>query len=377
MNESTKSVNESVDKETGAITTPIYQTVAFEFPEGEKYRYSREANPTICELSRKIAQLENAEMGVSFSSGMGAISTTLFHYVSPGKVVVIHKDMFGRSFRFFNDFLRGWGVKIEVSPVGSSSLIELIESLKRVDVVYLESITNPLLRVLDVEEISKVAKEKGGSIIVDNTFATPINMKPIDLNADVVVESASKFIAGHNDVIVGLAAGPKEVMTKVDLIRRTMGTSLDPHTAYLTIRGMKTLKIRMDIINRNAMTIAEFLEDHPRVSKVYYPGLKSHQDFSIASRILKGFGGVVSFDVKGTADDAIKVMKSLNVIVAAQTLGGVNSVISHPPSMSHRTLSPEERKAVGISESLLRLSVGIEDANDLIEDLDKALKGLS
>ncbi len=233
------------------------------------------------------------------------------------------------------------------------------------------------MRVLDVEEISKVAKEKGGSIIVDNTFATPINMKPIDLNADVVVESASKFIAGHNDVIVGLAAGPKEVMTKVDLIRRTMGTSLDPHTAYLTIRGMKTLKIRMDVINRNAMTIAEFLEDHPRVSKVYYPGLKSHQDFNIASRILKGFGGVVSFDVKGTADDAIKVMKSLNVIVAAQTLGGVNSVISHPPSMSHRTLSPEERKAVGISESLLRLSVGIEDANDLIEDLDKALKGLS
>ncbi len=377
MNDSTKSVNEKIDEQTGAITTPIYQTVAFEFPEGERYRYSREANPTVCELSRKIAQLESAEMGVSFSSGMGAISTTLLHYVSPGKTVVIHRDMFGRSFRFFNDFLKTWGVKIEVADIGTASILDKISSLRNVDTVFLESITNPLLRVLDVEEISKVTKEKGGSIIVDNTFASPINMKPIELHADVVIESASKFISGHNDVIAGLAAGPADVMRKVDLMRRTMGTSLDPHTAYLTIRGMKTLKIRMDVINRNALAIAEFLEDNPHVSRVYYPGLKSHEDFRIASRLLKGFGGVVSFEIKGSAQEALKVMKSLKVVIAAQTLGGVNSVISHPPSMSHRTLSPEERKAVGISESLLRLSVGIEDEQDLIADLDSAFKVLS
>ncbi|WP_054845462.1 aminotransferase class I/II-fold pyridoxal phosphate-dependent enzyme [Sulfuracidifex tepidarius] len=377
MNDSTKSVDERIDEKTGAVTTPIYQTVAFEFPEGEKYRYSREANPTVCELSRKIAQIEEAEMGVSFSSGMGAISTTMFHYVSPGKTIVIHKDMFGRSFRFFNDFLKGWGVNVKVSNIGTASLLDEINSLPRVDVVFIESITNPLLRVLDVEEISKVTKEKGGSLIVDNTFASPINMKPIKLNADIVIESGSKFISGHNDVIAGLAAGPRDVMVKIDLMRRTMGTSMDPHTAYLTIRGMKTLKIRMDVINRNALAVAEFLEDHPKVSKVYYPGLKSHEDFRIASRILKGFGGVVSFDVKGSAEDALKVMKSLKVIIAAQTLGGVNSIISHPPSMSHRTLSPEERKAIGINDSLLRLSVGIEDQEDLISDLDSALKVLS
>lgn len=374
MKEGTKVVREDFEDNTGAINTPIYQSTAFRFPEGEKYRYSREANPTTLELSKKIAEIEGGEIGVSFSSGMGAISTTLLTLLKPGSSLLVTMDMFGRSLRFCNDFLREWGVEVEIAKPGNNNLLEL--SKIHHDVIFVESITNPLLRVIDIETLSKIAKENGSLLIVDSTFASPINQKPIGLGADIALESASKFLAGHNDVIAGVAAGPSSIMTKIDLMRRTLGTSLEPQPAYLVLRGLKTLKIRMDVINKNAMQIAEFLEDHPKVQKVYYPGLKSHPDYSIAKRVLKGFGGVVSFEVRGTMNDAIRVMQNLKVIIPAQSLGGVNSLISHPPTMSHRTLTPEERKIVGINESLLRLSVGIEEVEDLTEDLDKALNSI-
>ncbi len=268
--------------------------------------------------------------------------------------------------------LKNWGVNVDASNPGSDNIIEKAKS-KRYDVIFVENITNPLLRVVDITELSKVAKERGSILVVDATFSTPINQKPLELGADIVVHSASKFLAGHNDVIAGLAAGYGKYLNVIDQMRRTLGTSLDAHAAYLTLRGIKTLKIRMDVINRNAEQIAEFLEGHPKVVKVYYPGLKSHVDYEIARKVLKGFGGVLSFEVNGGQESALKVMKSLKLIIPAQTLGGVNSVISHPATMSHRTLSLEERKIVGITDSLLRLSVGIEDVNDLIEDLDRAL----
>ncbi|WP_338603615.1 aminotransferase class I/II-fold pyridoxal phosphate-dependent enzyme [Sulfolobus tengchongensis] len=372
MRDATKSVKEDIDEITGAITTPIYQTTAYLYPEGEKYRYSREANPTVLELAKKIAELENAEIGIAFSSGMGAISTTALSLLKPNNRVLVHRDMFGRSYRFFTDYLRSWGVNVDASFPGSNNIIEMAKS-KKYDFVFVESITNPLLRVIDIFELSKVVKEQGGILAVDSTFSTPINQKPLELGADIVIHSASKFLAGHNDVIAGLAAGYSKHLNVVDQMRRTLGTSLDPHAAYLTLRGIKTLKIRMDVINRNAEQIAEFLEGHTKVAKVYYPGLKSHVDYEIAKKVLKGFGGVLSFEVRGNQENALKVMKSLKLIIPAQTLGGVNSVISHPATMSHRTLSLEERKVVGISDSLLRLSVGIEDVNDLIEDLDRAL----
>ncbi|AWR96669.1 aminotransferase class I/II-fold pyridoxal phosphate-dependent enzyme [Acidianus sulfidivorans JP7] len=375
MKDSTNSVNEDIDEFTGAITTPIYQTVAYAFPQGEKYRYTRELNPTVLELGNKIAKLEEAEVGMAFSSGMGAITTTLLSILKPGSSILLPIDMFGRSLRFASDFLKNWGVNVSISMPGNKNFIEKLKSGKY-SVVFLENITNPVLRVMDVEEISKISKENNSIVIVDSTFATPINQKPLKLGADIVIHSASKFIAGHNDVIAGLAAGKEDLMKNVDLMRRTLGTSLEPFSAYLTIRGMKTLKIRMDTINRNAEQIAEFLEDHPKVSKVYYPGLKSHPDYSIAKRLLKGFGGVVSFEVKGGKEEAISVMKNVKVIIPAQSLGGVNSLISHPATMSHRTLSLEERKIVGVTDSLLRLSVGIEDAEDLIEDLDRALQNI-
>lgn len=373
MRDGTKVTKEGIDQETGAITTPIYQTSSYAYPIGEKYRYSREVNPTVLKLAEMIADLEEAEMGVAFSSGMGAISSTLLTLVKPSSKVLIHRDMFGRTYRFFNDFLKSWGVKVDVANPG-----EIIEAAgsDKYDIVFVENISNPILRVVDVVTLSKVCRENNSLLIVDSTFATPINQKPIVQGADIVLHSASKFIAGHNDVIAGLAAGKKDYMTKIDLIRRTLGTSLDPHAAYLVIRGMKTLKIRMDVINSNSLKIAEFLMEHPKVRTVYYPGLKTHPDYEIARKVLKGFGGVVSFDVKGTMEDSIRLMNKFNVILAAQTLGGVNSTISHPATMSHRTLSPEERKLVGITDTMLRLSVGIEDVDDLIEDLDKALSSI-
>lgn len=375
MREGTKVVFEDIDPQTGAITTPIYQTTAFAFPIGEKYRYTREANPTVIALSKKIAELEGTESATVFSSGMGAISTSILSVVKPGAKVLIHLDLFGRSYKFFTEFLRQWNVNVDVADPGTENYVEKLSS-GRYDVAYLEIISNPLLRVLDIEKICKIAKERGTLTIVDSTFATPVNIRPAEYGADIVIHSASKFLAGHNDVIAGAAAGTNQLISKIDLLRRTLGTSLDPHAAYLVLRGLKTLKIRMDVINKNAISIAEFLEEHPKVLKVYYPGLPSHPDYNIASRILKGYGGVVSFEVKGSKEEALKVMSRTKIIIPAQTLGGLNSIISHPVTMTHRNLSKEELSRVGINENLLRLSVGIEDVNDLIEDLDNALKSI-
>jgi cystathionine gamma-synthase len=372
LKEGSKLVIEKIDSLTGALTTPIYQTTAFAFPIGEKYRYTREANPTVLELSRKIAELEEAEAAVAFSSGMGAISTVTLSLLKPGSKVLIHSDAFGRTLKFFTEFLRNWNVNVDVSEPGTDKYLEKLASSKY-DLAFLEIISNPLLRVLDLPKISKVARECNCILLVDSTLATPINIKPIKYGADIVIHSASKFLAGHNDVIVGVAAGSNSLMSKVDNLRRSLGTSLDPHAAYLTIRGLKTLKIRMETINRNALAIAEFLQDHPKVRKVYYPGLTSHPDHNIARRILSGYGGLVSFEVKGNRDVALKVMSELKIVIPAQTLGGVNSTISHPVTMTHRNLTKEELLKAGIDESLLRLSVGIEDVNDLIEDLDNAL----
>ncbi|BAK54311.1 aminotransferase class I/II-fold pyridoxal phosphate-dependent enzyme [Sulfurisphaera tokodaii] len=374
MREGTKVTTEGYDEETGAITTPIYQTTSYIYPIGEKYRYSREVNPTVLKLAEKISELEEAEMGVAFSSGMGAISSTLLTLAKPGSKILIHRDMFGRTYRFFTDFMRNLGVEVDVANPGE--ILEMVK-VKKYDIVYVETISNPLLRVIDIPALSKICKENGSLLITDATFSTPINQKPLVQGADIVLHSASKFIAGHNDVIAGLGAGSKELMTKVDLMRRTLGTSLDPHAAYLVIRGIKTLKIRMDVINSNAQKIAEYLQEHNKIKSVYYPGLKSHPDYETARRILKGYGGVVTFEIKGSMNDALNLITRFKVILPAQTLGGVNSTISHPATMTHRTLTPEERKIIGISDSMLRLSVGIEDVNDLIEDLDKALTSLN
>ncbi|MCQ4336640.1 MAG: aminotransferase class I/II-fold pyridoxal phosphate-dependent enzyme [Sulfolobales archaeon] len=375
MREATKYVRETVDEKTGAITTPIYQTAAFDFPQGEKYRYSRELNPTVEELNRKIAEAERTEMGVSFSSGMGSISSTAFALLRPGSRVLIHVDVFARTLRFFKDLMGRFGVETVVTPPGNEKFVEALSSGK-FDLAFVESISNPVLNVMDVETIGKTARESNVILVVDNTFATPTNLNPTVYGAHVVIHSASKFISGHNDVIAGLAAGKRELMERIDQTRRTLGTSLDPHAAFLVIRGFKTLKVRMEAIERNAMALAEYLAEHPKVKKVYYPGLPSHETHDVAKRLLKGYGGVLSFEIKGGKEEAYKLMNNLKVILRAQTIGGVNSTISHPLTMSHRTLTKDEAQMAMISESLIRLSVGIEDQNDLIEDLDNALRSI-
>lgn len=363
---------EKVEEKYGAITTPIYQTTAFAHPMGDDLKYSRELNPTVMALEEKIAEVEGGEIGVAFSSGMAAVTTSLLKFLRPGKSLLVHLDMFGRTLKFCREFLTSWGVKVEIARPG-----EVEEKAKRkFDVVFVETISNPLLRVLDIEEIAKSTRENGGIFIADSTFATPINQKPLEMGAHIVVHSASKFIAGHNDVIAGLATGEGELMNEVDLLRRTLGGSLDPHAAYLVLRGFKTLKVRMEYINSSSMKIAEFLLEHPKVKKVFYPGLPNHPDHEVARKVLKGFGGVVSFEVKGGREEVFKVIRSLKLIIPAGTLGGTDSVISHPTTMSHRGLSEEERREIGIEEGLLRLSVGLENVEDIIEDIDQALKSI-
>lgn len=371
MRTSTHIVKDEVDPETGALTYPIYQTSAYLLPKGEKYRYSRESNPTVEELSKRVARIEECEAGTSFSSGMGAITSTFFSLLKPGSNLVIGRDIFARSYRFASEFLVKWGVNVKVAEPGTENAIACIDD--STDMVFIEGLSNPTLRVNDIREISKAAAEHESILAVDSTFTTPVNQKPRLLGADLVLHSASKFLAGHNDVIAGIVLGSSEKVSQIDAMRRTMGSSLDPHAAFLVLRGIKTLRVRMEAINKAALEIARYLEDNQHVESVYYPGLKSHPDHDVALQILDGFGGVVTFDLKGSSGKALEFMSRLKLIMPANTLGGVNSTISHPKTMSHRGLNDEERKKAFITDGMLRLSVGLEHYEDLVEDIGLAL----
>ena len=361
-----------IEKHFGSLSFPIYQTSAYLMPLGERYRYSRESNPTVEALSERIAGLEGAESGVSFSSGMGAVTTTLLANLKPGSRIIVPRDLFARTYKFATSFLSGWKVSVRVVDPGSDNMIAEIE--KGADVVFFESITNPILRVNDIPAISRSARRCGCIVAVDSTLATPVNQNPISLGADIVIHSASKFIAGHNDVIAGLAAGNEAAVQKIDDLRRTLGTSLDPNTAFLVLRGITTLKVRMDVINRSALEMARWISDHNLVSDVMYPGLADHPDHSFALNILKGSGGVVSFRVKNAKGKEAKFMENLQHCIPANTLGGSQTTISHPFTMSHRGLSAEEKARIGITSDLFRLSVGLEDTSDLMSDLDNAMR---
>lgn len=362
-------LKESVDPNTGSLSFPIHQTSAFLMPEGERYRYSRELNPTVEELGRIIALLENTEAATCFASGMGAISTTLFTLTRPGSTILIHKDTFARTYRLVTDFMGKWGVKAIVPEIGNEALLK---AASNADIVFLESITNPILHVYDVEAVASEVHRNNGLLVVDETFATPINQCAADLGADVVIQSLSKFISGHNDVIGGSAAGRKDVIAKIDNFRRTLGTTMDPNTAYLTLRGIKTLKARMSQINNSALEIAEALQHMDGFSSVRYPGLKNHPDHEIANRTLAGYSGVVTFDLN-ISGDPLAAMKKMEIVTPANTLGGVNSTISHPVTMSHRSLNDIEKAELGLSVGTFRLSVGLEEPEAILHDLKKMI----
>jgi len=368
---------EFCDETTGSFIVPIYQTAVFTHPEGGRIRargreikYSREDNPTVYAVERKIASLEEGEDCVALSSGMAACASILIGSLQAGDEVVIPKDMYGLTSALVQDLTK-FGVKPIFTNPGTKNVVDHIH--ERTELVYVEAMSNPLLIVYDVGRLAEVAGKYHASLVVDNTFTTPVNLRPLSLGADLVVHSATKYLGGHNDITAGAVVGSAKTMEILWEWRRRLGCSLDPNTAFLLDRGLKTLNLRVARHNESALEIARFLAQHKAVNKVHYPGLESHPSHDLAKRLLKGFGGVISFELKGTPDSAIRFMRKLSVVKRAPSLGGTESLITHPASTSHKDIPSGERLRLGISDALLRMSVGLEDAEDLVEDLDDAL----
>lgn len=373
LNEDSFPVRDRVIEPAFSLTFPIFQTASYSIPEGERYRYGREANPTVEELERQISIYEKTEETVCFSSGMGAISTSFFQLLKPGDRIVTTIDTFARSSRLISGFLKKWGIIPVISNPGTEALLS---NITENCVVFLESISNPLLRVYDIRRIAERVHSLGGKLICDSTFSTPENMNAHVLGADLVINSLSKFMAGHNDVIGGSASGDRELVQQIDNLRRTLGTNMDPNTAYLSLRGLKTLSLRMKEINKNGISVARNLQTVDKIKNVNYPGLDTHPDYDYSKNVLKGYGGVMTFDIDGISGKQDKLFKNLRLIQPANTLGSVNSVISHPKSMSHRSLSADELAMIHVSDNTFRLSVGIEDSESIIEDLKIAIRSV-
>ncbi|SJZ76665.1 methionine-gamma-lyase [Cetobacterium ceti] len=371
----------------GTLSTPIYQTSTFVFDSAEQggkrfaleedgYIYSRLGNPTLTVLEDKIALLEEGEAAMCTASGIGAISSTLWTVLKAGDHVLADKTLYGCTFALLNHGLTRFG--IEVTFIDTSDLNAVKENLRpNTRVVYLETPANPNLKIVDIAAVSKIAHEnKNTLVVVDNTFSTPYCQQPLKLGADIVVHSATKYLNGHGDVIAGFVVSNKEIVTQVRLVgvKDMTGSVLSPFDAYLVIRGLKTLEIRMRQHCANAMKVAEFLEKHDKIEKVYYPGLKSHEGYDIAAKQMKNFGGILSFELKGGFDAGKKLLNNLDLCTLAVSLGDTETLIQHPASMTHSPYTKEERMKAGITDGLVRLSVGLEDPEDIIEDLRKGLE---
>jgi cystathionine gamma-synthase len=337
--------------------------------------YSRNTNPTVAAFEEKLRQLEDAPAATSFSSGMAAISNTLFTLLSPGDRVVSVKDTYGGTNVLFTEFLPRFQIDVSLCDTTDHEAIEA-EIAKGCRVLYLETPTNPTLKVVDLERLTRAGHQVGATVIVDNTFATPINQTPLALGADLVLHSATKFLGGHADALGGVIAGSADLVAHVYHYREINGACLDPMAAYLLLRGMKTLHLRIRQQNASALHIAQFLEANPQVKHVFYPGLESHENHAIAARQMRGFGGVLSFTLQGDFDAVRDFLPRLRYAHAAANLGAVETVAGPPATTSHVECTAEERAAMGIPESLIRYSVGIEDTADLIADLSQALAAI-
>jgi methionine-gamma-lyase len=360
---------------------PIFQTSGFEYPDalhaesaarGEIYIYSRDANPTDDRLAHAIAELEGAEAAVVFSSGMGAIAAALEAYAGAGGHVVSVDGSYGGTHELITQVMPRFGVTHTL--VGEASA-GAIEAAIRPDtkVVHVESISNPLLRVADIDGIARVCRARGVPLVVDATFATPLLQRPIERGATLSMHSATKYIAGHGDLLCGIVSGPRSEIAKVHRLRKFHGANVDPFGAWLALRGLRTLALRLERQVTSAAAIARALLNVPGIERVHHPGLESHPDHELAKRMLDGGGGMVSFEVAGGLDGARRVYDRLRLITRAASLGDVTSLMTHPATFSHAKLSDAERRRAGITDGLLRLSVGIEDAADLIDDLRQAL----
>ena len=371
----------------GTLAMPIYQTSTFIFDSAEQggrrfaleeagYIYTRLGNPTTTTLENKIAALEEGEAGIAMSSGMGAISSTLWTVLKAGDHVVTDKTLYGCTFALMNHGLTRFGV--EVTFVDTSNLDEVKNAMKKnTRVVYLETPANPNLKIVDLEALSKIAHTNPNTlVIVDNTFATPYMQKPLKLGADIVVHSVTKYINGHGDVIAGLVVTNKELADQIRFVglKDMTGAVLGPQDAYYIIRGMKTFEIRMERHCANAKKVVEFLNKHPKIEKVYYPGLETHPGYEIAKKQMKDFGAMISFELKGGFEAGKTLLNNLKLCSLAVSLGDTETLIQHPASMTHSPYTKEEREAAGITDGLVRLSVGLENVEDIIADLEQGLE---
>jgi cystathionine gamma-synthase len=366
-----------------ATQIPVVHSVSFGYEDLDEWLdvalgrrpghiYSRNTNPTVAVFEEKIRRLEEGQAATSFSSGMAAISNTLFTLLSPGDRLVSVKDTYGGTNQIFQEFLPRFGIQVELCDTDDHEAIEAAIS-RGCRVLYLETPTNPTLKILDLARLGAAGRKAGATVVVDNTFATPINCNPLALGADLVLHSATKFLGGHADALGGAVCGRADLVARIFHFREINGASLDPMAAYLILRGMKTLHLRVNRQNENALRIARFLAAHPFVEKVLYPGLESHKNHSVAARQMRGFGGVLSFAPKGGFEAVRAFLPHLRFAHAAANLGSVETIVGPPATTSHVEVSLEQRAALGIPEGLIRYSAGIEDADDLIADLEQAL----
>lgn len=370
----------------GAITTPIVNSVAFSYHDPEHWHqvslgnapgfiYSRNTNPTVAALEEKIRVLENAEAATAFATGMAAISNTLFTFLTAGKKVVSVKDTYGGASKIFLDFLPKYNVNVQLCDTTDHEAIETAIA-GGCDLVYLETPTNPTLKIIDIKRIAAAAHKAGAIVVVDNTFATPINQNPLALGADLVLHSATKFLCGHSDAMGGLLAGKKELVQRVFNFREINGASLQADPAYMIARGMKTLELRIERQNNSALRIAQYLKSHPKIKDVFYPGLPAHPGHAIAQTQMRGFGGIMSFALDGSYELVKKFLPKLQLVHLAASLGSVHTLAGPPRTTSHVELTEAQRQLLGIPEALIRYSVGIENPDDLLQDLDTALQAL-
>jgi cystathionine gamma-lyase len=387
VKDSTKSVHEAepYDEETGSIVAPIFETATFGFTKADEvpkavagkggFVYSRWDNPTVVRLEKKLAALEHGEDGAAFASGMAAISTSVFSTLAKGDHVLGIRDLYGGTYSLLNDFLPRLG--IETTLVDTTDFGEMERGVKRnTKIILIETPTNPTLKLVSISKAARLAHSVGAALFVDNTFASPINQNPLTMGADVVIHSATKYLNGHADVIAGAAVASSKRIHAVKMMRRELGGTLDPLPAWLVLRGVKTMALRVRQQNANAQALGEYLLTHKRVRAVNYPGLKTHPQHDLAKVQMKGFGGMLSFEVKGTAADAMKFTESLKVASLAASLGGVETLVSQPASMTHTQMSAKERAETGIPDALVRVSVGIEDIEDLVSDFGRALASI-
>lgn len=368
------------------VIPPIYMTATYKFDRSDEmidvvqnrsgYIYSRWDNPSVIEAETRMAELEGYDHALGFGSGMAAITTAILAHVKSGDRIVATREIYGGTHEFLNAVLPTMG--IDVCFVNCADTDGLLKEIKKgLALLYLESPTNPLLRVVDISPLANAAHEKKAVVLLDSTFASPVNQHPADLDVDVSIHSATKYLGGHHDITAGFACCNKGCFEKIWNLRKILGGIMDPMTAFLTLRGLQTLDLRIEQQNRNAMEVAGYLETHPKIRAVHYPGLVSHPDHEIAKQQMTGFGGILSFEVDSDFEGTKQFMDRLKKIKLATSLGGVTSLANQSVTNTHAGLSPEDRQKAGVSESLVRLSVGIEKSDVLIKDIEQALGALT